>query len=562
MNIGLDFGMTNSTISFFDKESNGLTNFKPDAAAEYIPTIIAYNKNRSDEILIGNAAKAKLTSKSYDTYENFKLHLGKRFDKVIDGKNKTPKDVAHDFIKKLLESFQNQYRDIQSIVMTVPNIWIGEESNKTARDNIKDIFSFLGYDGKDKDGKDKFRLVSEPIAAAAYFCYAYENIDYWNTNHSKQPYNGFITVIDYGGGTLDVTLCKVINGKISVLDGKGLGEDNQTNGQAGVAFDEAVIEKLINDNNLSIDKNSIRFIKLRNSFEEQKISECPKITKLLKMYFSGPTGPAIVKKEVLFPLVYNDDIGEEINVYCEDLVDCFNRINAPILHDSLIKIQQFLDANSIDSNDQNNFRILLVGGFSNFFAVEAEVKKYFAPKTKNKSSYDYEDKRFEQPFPPINRSFAISKGAALIAQEMVDVEYLCPYKIGYFVPNYIEEDKYIMAPRVVIEKDTKISTIKEPKYLEKPSIEFSHEFLKQFVKLVIFIDDGRPNEAGLSKAALDEKAVELFPNISKAENKYSIGFSVDENYIPTIYIKDINSGDVKPTPLNKWLEKIAIREVH
>jgi len=123
LKIGLDFGMTNSTISFYDVESNGLINFKPNPASnDYIPTIISYNIKNPSEVFIGNAAKTNLLSKSFDAYENFKLLLGKKFDEVIAGKNKKPKELAQDFIKKLLELFkESQNKDIEGIVMTVPD---------------------------------------------------------------------------------------------------------------------------------------------------------------------------------------------------------------------------------------------------------------------------------------------------------------------------------------------------------------------------------------------------------------------------------------------------------
>ena len=542
LKIGFDFGMTNSTISFYDAESNGLINFTPDPAANgYIPTIVSYNKNKPDEVLIGNAAKTKLTAKSFDTYENFKLRLGKRFNEVIEGKNKTPNEVAHDFINKFLALFKESHNEIQNIVMTVPATWIREQSNQTARENIENIFTSLGY------GEEKFCLESEPIAAAAYFCHAYKIKNDKNTNHGENGYNGFITVIDYGGGTLDVTLCEVTNGmSIKVLEQHGFGEDNQTNGRAGVAFDEAVIEKLIADNNLAIEKGSRSFINLRNSFEEQKRLQCPKITEQLKYYF---VKPAILEGEVLFSLIYNND-GDEVDVHCEDLVYCFNKINAPVLNESLVKIQQFYDTyDGIDSSSQNNFRVLLVGGFSNFYAVEAKVREFF------NSPVGSKDKRFEQPFSLINRSFAISRGAALIARDMIIPEYTCPYNIGYIVVERDIMDQWTDRDVLVIKKGTKIADIKSAVFPPGRCVKVQHES----GKLRIFMDDGRSNNEGRLQAAVDKSVIELFPNIENTDNEYKVGFSVNKNLIPTIHISD-KYGNVTHTSLSKLLERIGIMQ--
>jgi len=205
-------------------------------------------------------------------------------------------------------------------------------------------------------------------------------------------------------------LCEVVDGdNIKILERCGFGEYNATNGCAGVAFDEAVLEKIIKDNGLQIAKDSPRFLKLRNSFEERKIAERDKITESLGYYFDDP---AIMEGEILFSLEYNDD-GDEVDICCEDLVDCFSRINAPVLSGSLNQIKQFFDVHRIDSSAQANFRVLLVGGFSNFYSVEAEVRKFFGSNTERI------DRRFEQPFQTRNRSLAISRGAALIAQKVI-----------------------------------------------------------------------------------------------------------------------------------------------
>ena len=538
LKIGLDFGMTNSTISFYDDESKALVNFKPNAAEEdYIPTVISYNAKKPSDISIGKVAKSQLTSKNFDTYEHFKLLLGKKFNDKIVGKNKTPFEVAKDYIDNFLKLFETsqQNKKIQSIVMTVPDTWLRERSNQTARENIEKIFESLEFKGE-------FHLESEPIAAAAYFCDAYKN-----SNSNKSEYNGFITVIDYGGGTLDITLCESSGINIKVLERHGFGEDNQTHGRAGVAFDEAVVEKLIADNKLDIAKGSIRFINLRNKFEEQKRLQTSKITEELKRYFKDP---AILEGEVLFSLVYNEETGDEVDIHCEDLAHCFNKVNAPILHDSLLKMQQYFDIHGVDSSrkNQENFRVLLVGGFSNFYAVEAEIRKFF------NAEVGLIDKRFEQPFPLINRSFAISRGAALIAKEMRIPVHTCPYNIGFVFGAIGERDQVIDRDVLIIKKGTLIDDIK--------SVVFSdnvYQVTHKSGKLRIFMDDGRPNREGRLQVAVDGSAEELFPNIDVTGNEYRVGFSVNRNLIPTIHVVD-KQGSPTQTSLSKLLEKIGIMQ--
>jgi len=530
--IGLDFGTTNSTISYFDKESGKLESFKVRAGdTDYIPTIVAYNKN--NEISIGDSAKLYLTAKNYEVYEHFKLLLGKNADKVIEGKTKTPTEVTKDFIKKLLDEYKTNrnVEKLDGIIMTVPETWFGEESNRTARENIEEIYKKLGYND------NEFQLESEPVAAATYFCWSYQQ-------KLGKEYTGYITVIDYGGGTLDVTLCEAMDRKIRILERCGYGEYNGT-GCAGVAFDEAVIEKLVNDKKLQLKKSDSKFIKLRNNFEDMKIKGCEKITKDLKDYYDDP---AIVEDEQIFPLEYNDN-GDTLDIYCKDLDYCFNKVNAPKLRESLEQIKQYFPVHNIDSKKPDNFKVLLVGGFSNFYSVEKEVRESFDAK-----SGDI-DKRFEQPFEIKNRALAISRGAALIAEEF-DIVHTCENSYGYV--RYGTNESYEVVPHYmpVIEKGTDI------KELNKPIFADAKEYVRhKGGKLKIFIDDGRSNHAGRKTYTLEESIKELFPNVDDNDRDkwYQIGFSVNKNQIPTIHIKD-KHGSVTSTSLNKLIEKIGISQ--
>ena len=233
MKIGFDFGMTNSTISYIDEEAR-LVNFRFSAAEnDYIPSIISYDKRRPDNVAIGVAARDCITVEHFETYDKFKLKLGAGFKSTLPGKSKAPSEVARDFVREFLQRFEEkQKKEVDVIVMTVPATWVKETSNQGTRENLEQIFDELGFG-------DKLQMESEPVAAAVFFCHAHRN-------KYGSEYRGFITVIDFGGGTLDVTLCESTEGKtIKVLEYYGFGEDNLTNGQAGVAFDEAMIEKLM-----------------------------------------------------------------------------------------------------------------------------------------------------------------------------------------------------------------------------------------------------------------------------------------------------------------------------
>jgi len=534
--IGLDFGTTNSTISYFNEESKKLESFKANARnSDYIPTIVAYNKDENYEVSIGYSAKSNLTKKDFEAYEHFKLLLGKNADKTIEGKAKTPTEVTQDFIKKLLDEYKISQNmkitdKLDGVVMTVPETWFREDSNRTARENIEGIFKNLGY------SDSVFKLESEPVGAATYFCWSYKE-------KQKKEYIGYITVIDYGGGTLDVTLCRADSGKIEILERCGYGEYNETNGCAGVAFDEAVIEKLIGDKKLQFKKGDSKFIKIRNRFEDMKIIECEKITKFLKNYYYDPD---LVEGKKIFSLEYNDE-EDTLDVCCEDLAQCFDKVNALKLKESLEQIKQYFQKHKVDSKSPECFKVLLVGGFSNFYAVENEVRKSF-----DAESIDI-DIRFDQPFEKRDRALAISKGAALIAAGEFDIVHTCTNSYGYVIFGTKESDELVPIYIPVIEKGTDIKKLNEPIFADR-----KEPFRGKEGKLSIFIDDGRPDNIGRKKYELDESVKELFPNVddNDSDKWYQIGFSVSKSQIPTIHIRD-KHGLVTPTSLNKLIEKIG-----
>jgi len=539
--IGLDFGTTNSTISFLNVNSDTLDSFKLRAGAkDYIPTIVSYSEE--EDITIGDPAKKKITSKEHEVYDNFKLLLGKNCNEVIKGKTKTSLRVASDFIKKLLEDYVKSQRinNIDGITMTVPDIWFREKTNLTARENIKNIYKELGYGGI------KFRLESEPVAAVAYFCRTHERNK--ETNPEGKKYNGFVTVIDYGGGTLDITLCKITNGKrIEVLERSGFGEFNDTNGCAGVAFDEAVIERLISKKNLDIKKGDKKFIKLRNEFEDWKIEDCEAVTKHMKNYYLRP---ATVKSKILFSLEYGHE-SDTLDVYCEDLDCCFKKANAPELTKSLKQIELFFDVHKIDYSSHENFKVLLVGGFSNFIAVEKEVRNFF------KTELEYDDIRFKLPFPTSDIALSISKGAAWIANGRADVVHTCKLSYGYVVNYENESYKMVQKDIPVINKGTNLEELADPVFI-KNAVGFSNRSGNKSGILTIFMDDGRPDKKGRMCVDLDQSVEELFPDVDSNKNYY-IGFSLDEDEIPAIHVKD-ELGSMVSTSLNKLIERIAVIE--
>ena len=552
--IGFDFGTTNSTICFLT-EAHGfemIESFKPAInASDYIPSIVAYvayeknDKGGPRNILIGSSAVDKLTASRFESYENFKLLLGRDFDKAIDegnGKNKTPIQVTQDYIEKLLELYKSRCNigELERIVMTVPDAWFRGEEKGVLRESIENIYRGLEIDGFG------VQLESEPISAAIYFCYAYEhNIDAQHRaiNPDDKKYDGSILVIDYGGGTLDVALCKVEENAeneyaVRVLERKGFGEYGETNGCAGVAFDEAVVERLIRNNGLTVstNKNDRQFIRMRRAFEKNKINYSELIAKMMVAYYDDHD--AVAGRE-LFSFEYGSD-GNEVEVFCEDLAVCFEQVCAPRLKDSLRDVVASFGNHGIERQDRKKFKILLVGGFSNFISVEIEVKKFFGCEAMDA------DDRFRQPFQMMDRSLAISKGAALLAnKEKGVIIETCSHNYGFFMITKKEDDKWEEICVPLIQKYTDVKETTNPIY--------SDRFVRIKNKsgtLTLYKDAVQHDDSGVERITLSID--KLMKNFDSKYDEYQIGLSVNRFSFEKVYIRD-KSGTEASLPLKELI---------
>jgi hypothetical protein len=189
-----------------------------------------------------------------------------------------------------------------------------------------------------------------------------------------------------------------------------------------------------------------------------------------------------------------------------------------------------------------------VGGFSNFYCVEETVRHFFG------SRYGLNDKRFDQVFSLNNKSLAIAKGAALIAQNVIKVDHTCTHNIGYIAVRQDEQDRWIDTDITIIKKGTKVSEVKNPIFApNKVQVRLKSGVFR------IFLDDGREDDIGRIQAALDQSVGEIFPDMDDISNEYQIGFSVDKNLIPTLHVRD-KKGKVNQIRLNSLLARIAVRD--
>jgi len=511
--IGLDFGTTNSIVSFFNEKTQNIEAWKMGGTDgnNYIPSCISFE---DDEIYIGEEAKSNLARGDSQTYANFKILLHEKDAKKLANynyKSIAPKEITKQYMKTLLELYKKEQNisTIDSLVITVPEIWIQDDMQ--SRSGIMEIANELSL--------PLTKLVSEPVAAGAYFINNYKK-------RNNKTYNGHLLIFDYGGGTLDISLLEANDDAIQTLERTGKGKDSITIGKAGVAYDELVVMSLYKDTfNKELKKNSEEYHELLVDFEREKIQNRTRIEKFVKQYEKN----AKLNRDI-FSLRCESG---KISVTPKILVECFDELLKDDLKSSLKEIERYFKIRGLNTNNHDEFRIVMVGGFSNYYLSEKAVRDFFDSKTDS-------DRRFETHFTLEDTTLAISKGATLIANEYVKLDETYPMSIGIVFYTINSNAERVEIRDTIFQKGDEIS-INE--------IIYSKHTIVGSGKPTLFFDNGRTSY----KIKVEKNPEEIFPNSNNEANEWEIGFSVDKNSFYYIHIKD-KTGEIINTEIGNVIE--------
>ena len=214
VNFGVDLGTTNSLITKFEK--GAVEVFKnPNGFKETLPSIVGY---RNDAILVGEKARTYAERDPKSVISRFKRKMGTTETMKIASLNtsKTPVELSAEVLKEL-KNFIHSGEKPEAVVITIPASFDTIQSNAT-----KEAGELAGF--------KNVILLQEPIAASLAYANKEKNIDLRNSQW---------IVYDFGGGTFDVALVKIVEGELTVVDHEG---DNYL---GGTDFDSKIVEELI-----------------------------------------------------------------------------------------------------------------------------------------------------------------------------------------------------------------------------------------------------------------------------------------------------------------------------
>lgn len=227
--IGFDFGTTNSLISIVDGSrcipilDKGLPH----------PSVVCY---QGDQIIVGRKAKERLSNAGIGVMGNVvkspKTLLGQQ-NVFVEGVPRSPKDIIADIVRHVCShAGEQQPGDYDRAVITIP-----VDMNGARRRDLREAFRMAGV--------NIVQFIHEPLAALyGHLCSEVGA----NGNHVRRK--GFedhlrklnrelILVFDWGGGTLDLTLCQVADGMLLQIMNDGC------NNVGGDVLDEIVRNEIV-----------------------------------------------------------------------------------------------------------------------------------------------------------------------------------------------------------------------------------------------------------------------------------------------------------------------------
>lgn len=530
INLGIDFGSTYTLVSVYKHNTNVLETLALDQGTPCIPSVVSYDEY-SKRYEFGKGAKSQTGRKGVRIFKAFKMLLtdkegSKRLEERGFDSENTPEKISAIYLEELLKKVLTDIGEdrIGNIVVGVPEIWNEDLKTVDGRSIVRNIF-------KGMDFVENVQVVSEPAAASAFFAYNYKL-------NKGEDFHGNILLVDYGGGTLDITLTNVSacdnnsnsdSVEIKVLNRTGAGENEEGKiGKASVVYMETVVEKAIKRHEAFVDKEvslDTKFYRVVDELENELQSR----TELIKDIFEEYDQDMYELEDQIFTsLEYK---GEDIDISYALLLEAYNETIRDVLDSKLEEMITFMSDNGISwmNRDCDDFKIGLVGGFGNFYLVKKQIEDKFEI-----SSIDIRVKDIIKKRSDCER--AVSLGTALLANGIIGIRNTAPYSIGV-KSHDVSTGSVALIYAINYKQDIQFGQVYYPvgtdgnKFMIRSLSRSFDEFIVNF---------GPDDKTAFVAIPKDEFAQKL-KNIIKGQYCIAlIGFSMDTSGIISVHIHDYN----------------------
>jgi molecular chaperone DnaK len=382
--VGIDFGTTNSLISVITRDNRAKSFVDSDRPH---PSVVRYEGER---VVCGKKAWEKMEQRSVGVLGNTvrgpkKLISSETIN--VEGRLMTPVEVIGDYIKFLVKNAEDndhdQVADLTKAVVTIP-VALDGRGRKTLREALLAAGVYV----------DTF--VHEPLAAL----YGYFR-DQEKFEETIRSYDGcLILVFDWGGGTLDLTLCKVVDGALVQVLNRG------NNLVGGDYLDEAIVRYVTDEHAKLYGWTADTALPVNPGMRATLITQCEKA----KITLSNPKHE---RTNIFLPDYFQGEgDSTEIDVWLDRT--SLENICSCLIKQGIDEIESLLGVDQANVDPQTIALCLATGGMVNMPLIKSKLTEIFgfaALHISNKGDR------------------IISEGAAWIAKDSVDLTLAKPFEL-------------------------------------------------------------------------------------------------------------------------------------
>ena len=451
--VGIDFGSTNTIIAYADNDKVGNVRIITDKSGnESFPSVVSIKEN--GEVLVGYEAQKRHLLHPEETFFGIKRLLGTKVDeKKLENHPGLVRDKNSIYAVVGEKKFSLEFL-LAAILKKAKNdaeTYFGE--NIEAVVTVPAYFSIPQRHAVMKAGKIAGlkirRIISEPVAAAVAYGYLASEEKFVEDGiietgkglfkargkFVEDKFDGKVMIVDFGGGTLDVSIVEI---------GDGVYEVKSVNGNTnlgGEDIDSAISEYIIRD----IGKRYGQCL-YNDSSTKKRILDAAKEAK------ENLSSCSIT--EINIPYLLNTD-GGLTDYVCIFTQENLREVISDILDEIGKPIERALSHAHLSKTEID--RIVLVGGTTRIPVIRECLKKYFG----------------KEPINGINPNTAVAIGAALQASVISgnicdDILLLdvTPMQIG------LENEMGLFS--AIIDSNSTIPTIKTISSLNYDKIDFTN----------------------------------------------------------------------------------------
>lgn len=340
---GLDFGTTNSLAARVVRRDGAGAR-----AVTYVhegrphPSVVLY---RGDQVVVGRAAKDQLATVGAgvvgDAVVSPKAQLGRDQPFHVAGASRTPREVVAEILRHVYQDACDQSElTFDEAVVTIP-VNMGGRGRRDLRRAAADA------------GFSIRQFVHEPLAAL--YAYLRESQD-WERRVAELE-GKLMLVVDWGGGTLDLTLCQLVDGTVMQLHNSG---DSRVGGDV---FDDR-LRHLVRNGHAK--EHGLDVLDPQPGAEAKLVASCEQAKITL-------SDAADAQVDVLNYLTAERGRHVEVTVSRDDL----ERLTEDLVLQGLASIDRVLDRGGIEAASLE--LVLATGGMMGMPVIHHRLRERFGP---------------------------------------------------------------------------------------------------------------------------------------------------------------------------------------